>query len=224
VKSTALTKRENREVAKMKKGFTLIELLVVIAIIAILAAMLMPALSKARERARQISCASRLKCLVFAVQMYTMDYDGWIPLLNRCPGNYWDSDTFLEYAHSMAKNYSQRVAKKTILTCPSDRAPLYGYVSYAPNTYACYRYSASPWGMFRVREGGVRRPSELILFADGKGATLEQYTNLAFRHSEGINIGYFDGHVAWSKYPIRWYVNNATYGPAQPFAWFANYQ
>lgn len=62
-----------------RKGFTLIELLVVIAIIAILAAILFPVFAKAREKARQASCASNMKQIGLAIMQYTQDYDETYP-------------------------------------------------------------------------------------------------------------------------------------------------
>lgn len=66
--------------SRSRSAFTLIELLVVIAIIAILAALLLPALSAAKERAQALYCMNNLKQLMLATQMYTDDHDDWFPV------------------------------------------------------------------------------------------------------------------------------------------------
>src|SRR5262245_54302020 len=69
-------------------GFTLIELLVVIAIIAILASLLLPALTKAKEQGSRARCISNVKQILLATHMYVTDNNDWMPYTS------WSSDTF----------------------------------------------------------------------------------------------------------------------------------
>ena len=77
------SKRSAVPAGAVRRGFTLIELLVVVAIIAILAAMLMPALQQARDRARISSCLSNLRQIGSAFQFYIGGNDDYFPILNR---------------------------------------------------------------------------------------------------------------------------------------------
>jgi prepilin-type N-terminal cleavage/methylation domain-containing protein/prepilin-type processing-associated H-X9-DG protein len=89
-----------------KAGFTLIELLVVIGIIAILAAMLLPALGSAKESARRIACINNLKQLHTALTMYSDDNDGQYPPRSK---PYWPNRIWKEYEDLR------------LLVCPTDR-------------------------------------------------------------------------------------------------------
>lgn len=160
-----------------KKGFTLIELLVVVAIIAILAAMLLPALSKAREKARQAVCKNNLKQIGLAIMMYAEDNNEYYPIYADGSGLGWH-DRVWKYTGQDPNTVPPDA--RTLFQCPSDNSgkgwPGMVKVSYGLNGgNAAWKeegdgiswYTANwklPCGSAKLSQ--VRAPSETILVGD----------------------------------------------------------
>ena len=105
----------------MKKTFTLIELLVVIAIIAILAGMLLPALGKARERAKGVKCTSNMKSCLTAMIIYSNDYHESYPLaiMDASPQNNYGWLKYLTVGEYLDRNMTYYKRTLKIHCCPS---------------------------------------------------------------------------------------------------------
>jgi prepilin-type N-terminal cleavage/methylation domain-containing protein len=217
-------------------AFTLIELLVAVAIIAILAAILFPVFAQAREKARQTACASNMRQMGLAVQMYLQDYDERFPLAATAP----TPTTFLNW-HHLVDPY---VKNKQIWVCPSANLPTrnifgdlvchYGYNAYYLNegvvTANIFTLNNAPG----VALAAVSVPTQCVLLVDTRGIDGKQPDNHLstyilppsqpdadfwgrpdLRHTKGAVLGLLDSHVKWMP-PTRFYT-----GQIPLDAWFA---
>jgi prepilin-type N-terminal cleavage/methylation domain-containing protein/prepilin-type processing-associated H-X9-DG protein len=190
-----------------RNGFTLIELLVVIAIIGILAAMLLPALNKARQTAKRAGCLNNVKQITMACIMYANDNDEQLPF------GVTPSADLAYIKDSAADPYVQDIIAPQIANIVGDIQQVFKCTNpQNPNgtgwltlpTACQYRYncySSSHDAKYGVNQGtapgrrlsAVVNSTTAILWTDMAWATWQP----SWLPHDGINCGYVDGHAEW---------------------------
>ncbi len=182
-----------------KQNFTLIELLVVIAIIAILAAILMPALGKARNKTKSAACVNRLKQFGLAYQQYINDNHGWIWVFSSSGTYYTSGDPLQKYITADSE------AWKKFIECPAvgpGELPTTGilrggYLVRSKDTVTKLERLKEPPASKRMVMADSN-PAVLNYYwqyADSSGVTAND--KLGIRHDNGANFLHYAGHVRW---------------------------